>query len=81
MFLTSWPYHRPQGLQKRPFAQTFLRRHGLRQSAAQGIFMGSPWRLSKRFWTRGAAPAVLVSTYYHAILTPWMTSQPIFITY
>jgi hypothetical protein len=33
------------------------------------------------FKTRGAVPEVLVSTYYYAILRPWMTSQPIFITY
>src|SRR5580704_8620780 len=61
--------------------QTCSRRHGLRQSATQGIFMGNPWRPRKRFKTRRAAPAVLVSTYYHAILGPWMTSQGIFITY
>ena len=63
------------------FAQTLLRRHGLRQSATQGIFMGNPGRPRKRFKTRRAAPAVLVSTYYHAILASWMTSQGIFITY
>src|SRR5580704_4585120 len=69
------------GLQKRPFAQTLLRRHGLRQSAAQGIFMGSPWRPLERPDARRVAPAVLVSTYYHAILGAWMTSQPIFLTH
>src|SRR5580692_10870794 len=69
------------GLQKRPFAQTLLRRHGLRQSAAQGIFMGSPRRPLERSKARRGPPAVLVSTYYDAILIPRMSSQPIFITY
>src|ERR1700734_708750 len=76
LLANSWP----QGLQKRPFAQTYYGRHGPRQSAAQGIFMGSPWRPLERSAARRVGPAVLVSTYYHAILAAWMTSQPIFVT-